>query len=193
MAPLVLTADEALEAMEKGSSELRYLVQKESISVDVQAKIFHSGVYSVSMFASLFKDAEELKQVAKDDFGIDSAAGLNQRVAVAGLICAFRNASTRTEQVSKYEGEIEARRMTKPLQQSDFLVMRSAWQAKWWVLEDVECPARSYLEKRIEEMEQGEMRAESLRTVLNREQDDVDFLTPVWDPTGNVKMKKSSG
>ena len=70
--------------------------------------------------------------------------------------------------------------------------MKAAFETKWWKLEDVDVPARTFVEKRAEELEAGELRAECLTCVLNREQDDDDFLTPVWDQSGNLRVKKSA-
>ena len=63
--------------------------------------------------------------------------------------------------VAKYEGEIEAGRMTKPLHQSHCTARRSTWQGKWWTSKDLEYPARPCLEKRIKEKQQGARHAES--------------------------------
>ena len=192
MAPIVLTADEQATAMEQGSSELKFLFGKENIAVAHQAILFSVGVTTVAKFASLCKDQDELRRILKEEVGLDADAGLRQRVQVASFICAFRSACTRTEEVAKYEGEQEARQQTKNLPQSEYLAMKSAFEGKWWVLEDADVPARTFIEKRAEELEAGEMKAESLSSVLNREQDDEDFLTPVWDQSGNLRVKKSA-
>lgn len=46
----------------------------------------------------------------------------------------------------------------------------------------MDTPSRQFVEKRAEELENGEMRAEQLTSVLNREQDeDEEYLTPIFD------------
>jgi hypothetical protein len=192
MAPLVLTPDEETAAMEAGSSELKFLFGKENIDRAYQAKFFHVGILSVAKFGSLVRDQDELRRILKEDIGLDADAGLASRVQVASFICAYRNALTRTEEVAKYEGEQEARQMPKSLPQSEFLAMKNAYEAKWWKMEDVDIPARTFMEKRAEELESGELKAESLTSVLCREQDEDDFLQPVWDISGQLKVKKSS-
>jgi hypothetical protein len=192
MAPIVLSQQEQDAAMLEGSSELKYLLSKESVPDQYQAILYSVGVTTVAKFGSLCKDQDELRKLLKEDLGLDADAGLKDRVQVANFICAFRNASTRTEEIAKFEGEQEARQQTKNLPQSEFLAMKSAFESKWWKLEDVDVPARTFVEKRAEELESGELRAECLTSVLNREQDDDDFLTPVWDQSGNLRVKKSA-
>ena len=192
MAPIVLTADEQMAAMEAGSSELKYQLAKEGVAVNTQAKLFHSGATTLAKFAAFFKDKEELRTVAKDELDLDPAAGLKPRAEVAGLIVSWESANVRTQEVSKHMGELDARKQTKPLLGSEYLMMRNAFQTKFYKLEDAECPARVYLEKRIAEMEAGEMRAEPLKMVLNREEDGEESLVPSWDNAGNLNLKRAS-
>ena len=189
---MVLSQQEQVDAMEAGTSELKFLLSKEDIPDLYQAMLYHVGVTTISKFASLCKDQDELRKLLKEELGLDADAGLKQRVQVASFICAFRNAGTRTDEIAKFEGEQEARQQTKNLPQSEFLAMKSAFENKWWKLEDVDTPARTYVEKRAEELEAGEMKSECLTTVLNREQDDEDFLTPVFDQAGNLRARKTT-
>jgi hypothetical protein len=192
MAPIVLLPAEEVAAYKTATAELIYLLDKEDISYATQCKLYHVGVRTLGKFASLVADAKELKVVCKDDFGIDGTVGIKERVEVAGLVCAFMNAQQRTSKKAEYEGELDARHITKEMGKSEFLAMKQAWELKWWPLEDKETPAKCYLERRAEELESGEMRAESLQTVLNRDEDDPDVMQPVWDPTGNVRLRRGS-
>eukprot|EP00969_Alexandrium_andersonii_P006452 280179-Alexandrium_andersonii.AAC.1 len=58
--------------------------------------------------------------------------------------------------------------------------MRRAFEARWWRLEDSEVPSRTYLEKRLEKLERGELQAEALTAAASHEEEDGDTLTPVW-------------
>ena len=71
--------------------------------------------------------------------------------------------------------------------------MKEAWETRFWALEDNETPACSYLEKRADELEQGGFRAETLRTIIRRDEEDPDNMVPVWDFLGNVKLRKAVG
>jgi hypothetical protein len=61
---------------------------------------------------------------------------------------------------------------------------------RYWDLGDREVPGRSYLEKKLDEIERGELRAEQLTEVLSREDDDPDSLRAVWSAGGELKAVK---
>ena len=70
--------------------------------------------------------------------------------------------------------------------------MRVAWENRYWPLDDELIPSRSYLEKRADELEQDDFRAEPLTSVVTKDQDDPDLLVPVWSSTGSLQMKKGA-
>ena len=192
MAPVILTNDEQMAAMEAGSSEMKFQLAKDGVSVATQAILFHFGAITLPKFSAFFKDTDEVRKVAKDELGIDPEASLAKRAELAGLICAWESAGVRTKEALKYIGELDARKQTKPLMGGDYLVMRNSFEKKFYKLEDCECPARIYIERRISEMEAGEMRAEALKTVLNRDQDGEEALVPSWDNLGSLKLKRTT-
>ena len=194
MPPLVLSADEEKEAMEKGSSELKFLLMNAGVEEALQAKLFHSSITTLELFAMIAEKDDELKDIVKTEFGVDPTTSLAARVQVAKLVVAHNKAKVRFSEAAKYEGEMGARQMPKALAKTEYLAMKEAWERKWWKLEEVDTPSRQFVEKRAEELENGEMRSEPLTTVLNREQDeDEDYLMPIFDAKGQMKVKKSSG
>ena len=192
MAPTVLTPQEETDAMEAGTSELKYCFAKENVSERIQSIFFHVGVINLARLSTFCVDEAELRTVLKDDMGLDAATGLKARAEVSGVICAWAAAKTRTVEMAKHLGELDSRRQMKPLLGSDYLIMKNAYESKFERLEDQDTPARVYLERRIAEMESGELRAESLQTILNRDQDVEEMLQPCWDSSGMVKLKRTS-
>jgi hypothetical protein len=194
MAALQLTAAEEEAAMKLGSSELKYLLMNAGVSGSTQAKFFHVHITTMELFAMIAEKDTELKSILKTEMGLDPDSSLAARVEVAKVVVAHNKAKVRFTEASKYEGEMSARQMPKPLARPEYLAMKEAWEKKWWKLEEVDTPSRQFVEKRAEELENGEMRAEQLTTVLNREQDeDEDYLTPIFDTKGQMKVKKSTG
>ena len=171
---------------------MKFQLAKDGVTVGTQAILFHFGAITLPKFSAFFKDTDEIRKVAKDELGIDPEASLSKRAELAGLICAWESAGVRTKETLKYMGELDARKQTKPLMGGDYLVMRNSFERKFFKLEDNECPARVYIERRISEMESGEMRAEALKTVLNRDQDGEESLIPSWDNLGSLKLKRTT-
>ena len=193
MAPINITPQEAAAAMEKGSSDLKFLLAREEVTEDLQAKLFHVGITTVAKFSTIAENQAELKQVLKDDFGLDSSADLQARVLVASVLVAFQSSRARTERFAEIEGDLNAKRLQKPLATSDYQAMRKAWETKWWPLEESQAPGRSYMEKRADELESGDFRAEPLTMVISREEDQSECFLSFWDSAGQLQLKKGGG
>ena len=192
MAPIVLSAEEAGDALDKGGADIRYLFGSEQVDLDIQRIFFYVGVTTISKFASFATDVADLKKVMLEDFGLDGTSSIQNRVKLGAVIVAWNKASCRAAETAKIEGELDSKRMAKPLPSSDFGAMRSAFESKWWILADKWVPARSYLEKRADQLEQGDMQAERLSEVICREEDQQELMVPIWDHTGNLRIKKAS-
>ena len=111
----------------------------------------------MAKLSNLVETAVELKTLLKDDLGLDSSASIGERVIVSSILVAYHASKSRTDKANDVEGECDVKRILKPLAASDFHSMRSAWESKYWSLEDSEVPGRSYLERRLEELEAGDI------------------------------------
>ena len=183
---------EKATAMERGSSDLKYLFARENIPEDTQAAFFHIGILTTSNFASFAESHADLKEVLKTSFGLDSATSLEQRVRIASIVTAWDLAKKRTEKQAELEGDYDSKKLVKPLPMSEYSGMLAAFQKRWWDLDSESTPARCYVERRSDDLESGDMRAESLTTVLQRDQEDPDVLTTTFDATGKLLIKKGT-
>ena len=68
--------------------------------------------------------------------------------------------------------------------------MRNAFEKAWWVLEDAEVPAKTYLEKKLDEVEKDDLRAELLTEVLTVPEDDPHTLKTIWTSNNELKAVK---
>ena len=115
---LKLTSDEEMAALEAASSELKYLMAREGVSTQVQALFYHVGCTSISRFSAFCKTEDEMRDVAKKEFGLDPTANLKTRAEVASIVCAFKSAATRTDEVAKFQGEMDAKKLAVNLLRS---------------------------------------------------------------------------
>ena len=190
--PVRLTAIEQEEALKQGSSELKFLLAREQVDEALQAKFFSVGIISVPKFATIVSDEAEMKTLLKDEFELDATTDLASRVKVSSVIVAYKSAQGRTAQVAVVEGELEAKHLTRPLGVTEYTSMRSSWEQKWWPLDDSSMPSRAYLESRCNDLESGDMRAETLTSILNRDEDSVEGFQSFWDLSGNLQLKRSN-
>ena len=68
--------------------------------------------------------------------------------------------------------------------------MRLAWESKFWPLDDSQTPGRSYIEKRSDDLEGGDWRAEPLTSVLSRDEDQTEGFISFWDASGQLQLKR---
>jgi hypothetical protein len=193
MPVVALSPDEIDAAMEAGDSAIKYLLDKGGVEREVQARLYHFGCTSVALLGTFAENAADFKAMLKDDFGLDPSKSIGERAQVAQLLVAFNTAQVRATKQAEVEGELESRRMTRPLPANEYVAMRMAFEKQWWVLEEDQVPARSFLERLADELETGDFKCTPLETVLNKEQDDPDVLTPVWTATGQLQMKRGAG
>ena len=57
----------------------------------------------------------------------------------------------------------------------------------YWPLEDNATPAKSYIERKLDEVEKDEIKAEPLQEVVSMEEDDPDALRTEWTSTMQLR------
>lgn len=189
MAALPLTLDEALRL---GNSDLRFTLSKNDVGDAVQAKFFTNGVTSIQKFSSFFRDQADLVTVLANDFQLDAAASLQDRAQVASVICAWEETKTKTKRQAEMEAEMDSREWTKPIPMGDYVQMRNSFQQLMGQTEDRMTPSKEYMEKKLQELENGEFRAETLSEVVSKDEIDPDVLVPVFDAKGSLTVKKGA-
>ena len=160
---ITLIAGEKALAFTKAGADIIFLMDKKGVDEDLQAKLYHIGVVSVELFAVFAKDQADLEAILKDNFELDPA-DLRSRVKASKMVVAWISAKARATKQAELDGECEARKVPKDIGTSDISAMRKAFEKAWWVLEDPQVPAKTYLEKKLDEVEKDELRTTTMRT-----------------------------
>jgi hypothetical protein len=187
---VIITAAQKTAAFLTASSDLKFLLDREGVDEDFQAKLYHVGVANVKQFAAFAKDRADLKKITRESFEIDADADIQSRVKVSRIVVAWDVAKARSAKQAEIEGESQCRRVPKDIGASDFQAMREAFETRWWELEDRRVPGKSYMEKKLDEVEKNELKAELLSEVVSQEEDDPDTLKTVWSTGGELKAVK---
>ena len=170
---------------------MTFLLEREGVEADFQTKLLGAGVNTVGKFAALVDSQAELRDLLKDEFGMDSrAGGLKVKAAVAAVLVSWAAAKKRQEKRAELEGELDARGEPKPVGVNDALAMKQAFETRFWTLEEERTPSRTYLEKKLEQVEKNDLRAELLTEVLCQRDDGDEVLKPVWDTALSLKAVK---
>eukprot|EP00435_Cladocopium_sp_Y103_P043568 s631_g12.t1 len=192
MPPLVLTAEQEEEALKRGGSDLRFLFERNEVDRGVMAKWFHAGVTSLERFANMAKDANDLADVLREHLGLDQAASLENRVKVAAVTCAWVNAKTRVQRSAEVEAELDTKEWRKPVVSSEWLAMKAGLEKALGALDDKTLPAKEYVEKKLQEVESSDYRAEEMVEVISRDEADPDTLIPQFDTKQNLTVRRGS-
>ena len=159
MAAIVLSAEQKEAALKSASSDLAFLFDRKQVPEELQAVFYHIGVTNVEGFAVLAKNQEDLEELLGTHFGLD-VKSLPDRIKASKVITAWLAAKARASKQAETEGDCEVRRVPKDTSVGDMAAMRTAFERKCWELEDKCVPGKSYMEKKLDEMEKNELRAE---------------------------------
>eukprot|EP00435_Cladocopium_sp_Y103_P008156 s2140_g2.t1 len=192
MAAIVVGPRTLAESLKLGSSDLRFTLSRNDVPDEVQAHFFENGVTNVNKFSSFFRDETDLINVLRTDFNLDAAASLSNRAQVASIICSWKETLTKAKRQAEVEAEMTSREWTKPIPVGDYVQLRNFFQRTVGHVEDRVMPSKEYLEKKLQELENGEFRAETLAEVVSKDEIDPDVLVPVFDSKGSLTVKKGS-
>ena len=87
---------------------------------------------------------------------------------------------------------MDTREWTKPIPTGDYISMRNAYMKVQGRLEDKVTPSKEYLEKKLQELENGEFRAETMAEVVAKDEVDPDVMIPIFDSKGSLSVKRGS-
>ena len=192
MPPIVLTEEQQAAALKRGSADLKFLFDRNEVPAEVAAKWYHSGVTTLEKFANIAKDVDDLVEVLKAHLDIDQSRTLEERVQVAAVSCAWTNARTRVQRAAEVEAELDTKEWRKPVTTSEWLAMRAGLEKVVGTLDERLTPAKEFIEKKLQEVESGDYRAEDLTEVVSREEVDPDSLVPQWDAKGNITVRRGT-
>ena len=180
------------------SPDLAYLLTDKGVSTEIQAQLAGTGFSTLRLFALMADERKELRAVLADDpfklslDAADLAAGekIKRRVAVAQLTDAWLAANTRVAENNRADAEQRATGVPLTLPGGHHVELRSAYEAKYTRVTDREYPADALVERRLQEVDQGDLRAESLQDVSSRDDMRDDPQEAVWFH-GAFKVKRS--
>ena len=180
------------EVLKTVAADLRFILGRNEVSEEIQLALYRQKITTVQKFSSFFRSEDDLVRVLADSFNTDAAAGLAQRAQVAAVMVSWRESATKVKRQAEVAAEMDTRDWAKPIPSSDYIILRNSYQSVYGVMEDKVTPSKEYLEKKLQELEQGELRAENLTEVVSRDEVDPDVMIPLLDSRGNFSIKKGS-
>jgi hypothetical protein len=193
-----LTAPEIEGGLDSLSSDLAYLLADSNLPDDVRARIGIIGYNSMAVFAKAGSSITEVRNWIKNDIGLDVTHGIAQRTCQAQITTAWEAAGKRIEHKQAEEAEVRASDgpIPRSLQKATYVDLNRAFSKRHRELKDKETPAKAYVELRFEQIEDGELVAETLKDVISREEAtacDADPKQPLFafKADGSIKVRNS--
>ena len=165
VAPASVDAEKA-----KLSSELLYLMESNGIPSEVAAKFGELGYTDVQTFAHLEEEATPFKEALKTDLTLHASDGPQHRALTAKIVATWTSARHHSDREQKEQAEQRAIDMPKHLPKGKHLAMQKIYTSVHKKLPASELPAPSYLDWRLDQIESGELAAESLAEVINKDE-----------------------
>lgn len=154
------------------AAEMRFVFEREKIDVAIVERLVKVGINTLPRFAAIADDQAMMRKLLKREFGLDSEGGtLEVMGTVASILVIWSGAKKRTEKITEIEGEAQARDLPKVVPQSEYKAMRSAFEKLHWKVDSDKLPSKAYLEKKLELVEQDDLRAELLTEVIANHED----------------------
>ena len=165
-----MTADEITMNLKALTTNLSYMLEKEGIVPEAQAKLASLGYTDVAVFSRMEDTAAAVREVLKADIGLDPATSPQHRAMVARVLVAWDNSKKRMETRMQEEANQRVSDQPRTLAKSLHYDLLKAYEKLHGEQQDKHYPAPAYIEMKLEQVESGELRAEGLMEVLNREE-----------------------
>eukprot|EP00971_Amphidinium_carterae_P347301 6489233-Amphidinium_carterae.1 len=172
--------------------ELRFLLDNFGLSQAVQAKLASLGYTEVDIFAKLEDSAAQVRAALGSDV-LDPAASPVNRAVTARILAAWEAAGVRVRKRLEADADRKVGDLPRVLPKSSVLELVRAFGTLHFELTDRETPATTFLEKQLEQLEDGELIAAPLNEVISREEEHKDPLGLCHlQPDGSFKIKRAS-
>ena len=163
----VITDVQKSDAMAGLDAELRFMMEEKKMSADIMSLIGHLGIADVSTLAHIEESESKFREMIKVEMGLCSDDGMPARVQISKLIDLWhaareRNAARNAEATA---ARVEGR--PRELSVHTYVSVRRQYQESHGKFEDVNFPSKEYVQGKIEQLEEGEIKTESLTEVVS--------------------------
>ena len=181
-----VAAGDVSKFMESAGADIKFLFDRKGVDQEFAVKLYSIGVTSVELFAVFAKDQADMEEILKTHFEIDTVDILS-RVKAGKIFVALQAARTRTAKQIEQDGDCDVRRVPKDIPLASLAAMHGEFEKAHWALDEKQRPARSYLERKLDEIEKDDLKAETLEEVVSVDEDDPDMLRTEWRPDGQLR------
>ena len=164
--PLIAISAEEMEAgLTSIRPDLRYLLDDRGVPEAIIGRIGHLGITRMNVFAKIEADDSKVRDWLEADISFRGSEGAPQRVQTALALDAGEVAKDRVVKQNDLESEQRALGLQRKMLKGGHLEIRRALEKVRGKLKDSECPSRTYIEWRVDQLEERELLCETLDIV----------------------------
>ncbi len=195
MALFAITEEEQQKGLEALNGEIKFLLEEKSVDKELRALVGHFGITDNDTFAAIASDENSLRKLMKEDFRLDAEGGIAERVRAAKLVNAWRAARERIQRQTEADAEARAEGRPREIPRLGQISLRRAYEEVHGEVEDDVFPSYAYNNDRIQQLEEGEFKAEALSQVVtyaeSREEAPDTELSFTMTRSSTVKLTRS--
>ena len=168
----VMSEQEQTEFINKLEGSLGSVLDEKGVRRDVQAVISQLDIRNCETFAMMESTTERCRErLHSDDVGLGRTGA--DKVQTSNVVCAWEAPVGRTTAQRNLEAEQRTAGLPAAIPGGMFVTVRRAWESHLEVGQTIslsELPAKSFLEWRIAQVDDGEFHTESLADVASQEE-----------------------
>ncbi len=167
--PVVERSEEAMETIiQNMAPRLVYLLEERRVPRAVIAAIGHDEMLTIAQFAKAGRNEDGFYAWLEEDLGI-KVSDQGGRSLQARLADARDAAARHKEEAEAVDSKTRAMGLKPELQKGEQIELRRRYRELHGDIDDDEYPSYSYVNTRLEELEEGEIVAEKLSDVTTRQ------------------------
>ncbi len=160
----VISEAEAQAGLNAMTDALESLLILNDVPKDVRALLGHVGMRRLPNLANYEASEERFREAMGRDLGIEPTDARN-RILLSNLIESWKSARNRLKAKDDEDAVARAQGRPAPLDGVEYISMRRVWERSHGEKEDRNFPSKYYINRRLRQLEHGELRAERLTEV----------------------------
>ncbi len=166
MPMMTITEEEATAALASMNDALDSLLVNNDVPKNVRAVLGHVGVRKMPNLANYEPTEDRFREALAKDLGLE-AVDASSRILISNLIECWKSARNRLKTKDDEDAVARAQGRPAPLASDAFVAMRRAWEAAHGERTDASFPSKYYINRRLRQLETGELRPERLTEVTS--------------------------
>ena len=188
-----LTADQVTAGVNALADDLAYVLQESGVPRDLQGRLGHATVVNLKTFSRMAGTEEGFREWLTNGLRINPA-DVPMQVATANFVCAWEASRLRVSRKLELEAEERASKVPRTVLTADHVRLRVRYAAEvndGRTMLERDLPSPITIEQALEQLEDGELKAEDLASVSSLAEETDDSFDAHFGRDGKVKFKKA--